>query len=96
MATETDQKEFKGVSFDEALRRMKDGKSMSRREWNGNRLEMRLNTNANLMVCAQFPDEHSKMGYPYLYIDATRLGRKLSPWTPSQPDLFAEDWFEAL
>jgi hypothetical protein len=70
------------ITFGTALAFLKDGKKMTRRGWNGK----------GLFVEAQFPDEHSKMGNPYLFINATALGGKLTPWVPSQTDLFGEDW----
>lgn len=69
--------------FDEALVHLKNGEQVAREGWNGK----------GLKVAAQFPDEHSKMGNPYLYIDAKALGGELNPWVPSQTDLFAVDWF---
>jgi hypothetical protein len=54
----------------------------AREGWNGK----------GLFITAQYPDENSKMGNPYLYIDATALGGTLNPWVPSQTDLFADDW----
>lgn len=70
-----------GQAFEQAisLRRHK----VAREGWNGK----------GLFVKAQFPDEHSKMGNPYLYIDAKALGGECNPWVPSQTDLFATDWF---
>ncbi len=47
-----------------------------------------------IFIRAQWPDENSKMGNPYLYIDATALGGECNPWIPSQTDLFAADWRE--
>jgi len=70
------------MNFSEAFLEAKKGERITRSGWNGK----------GLFVTAQFPDEHSKMGNPYLYIDATALGGKLNPWVPSQTDLFAEDW----
>lgn len=70
------------INFSDAFQAAKEGQAISREGWNGN----------GLSVQAQFPDEHSKMGNPYLYIDATALGGTLNPWVPSQTDLFAEDW----
>lgn len=68
--------------FSVAFELAKNGKAITRDGWNGD----------GLIVKAQFPDEHSKMGNPYLYIDATALGGTLNPWVPSQTDLFANDW----
>lgn len=44
----------------------------------------------NMHVEAQWPDAHSKMGKPYLFISDI-YGVK-TPWVPSQGDLFANDW----
>lgn len=71
-------------SFEEALEKLKGGAAMTRTGWNGE----------GLFVKAQFPDENSKMGNPYLYIDAKALGGECNPWFPSQTDLFAADWME--
>lgn len=71
------------MDFSEALQALKKDQRLSREGWNGK----------GLSVMAQYPDDNSKMGNPYLYIDATKLGGTLNPWVPSQTDLFAEDWF---
>lgn len=73
------------MSFSEVLTQLKakDQNGFSRKGWNGE----------GLFIRAQFPDENSKMGNPYLYIDATALGGTLTPWVPSTGDLFADDWF---
>lgn len=70
------------MNFSDALHNAKLGLKVQREGWNGK----------GLSVTAQFPDEHSKMGNPYLYIDARSLGGERNPWVPSQTDLFAEDW----
>ncbi len=70
------------MDFSDALNAAKKGQSITRKGWNGK----------GLKVLAQFPDDNSKMGNPYLYIDATALDGKRTPWVPSQTDLFAEDW----
>ncbi len=70
------------MDFSEALKHAKQGLQIARTGWNGK----------GLLVEAQFPDEHSKMGNPYLYIDARALGGERNPWVPSQTDMFAEDW----
>lgn len=71
------------TNFAEAFLFAKDGKKIARHGWNGK----------GLFVMAQYPDENSKMGNPYLYIDAKALGGECNPWVPSQTDLFAEDWY---
>lgn len=40
----------------------------------------------------QFPDEESKMSFPYFY-KITSSGRV--PWTPSAEEVFCEEWEEA-
>lgn len=70
------------MDFSQALLHLKQGTAVTREGWNGK----------GLFVQAQFPDEHSKMGNPYLYINAKALGGELNPWVPSQTDLFAMDW----
>lgn len=70
------------MTFSEALAYLKKGKRLTRKGWNGK----------GLFVEAQFPDEHSKMGNPYLFIDASALGGAKTPWVPSQTDLFGKDW----
>lgn len=71
-----------GHDFQYALTHAKEGRKVAREGWNGK----------GLFVEAQFPDENSKMGNPYLFIDARALGGERNPWVPSQTDLFAEDW----
>lgn len=75
------------MTFNEVLAELvnidgSDTRKFTREGWNGD----------GLFIQAQFPDEHSKMGNPYLYIDAKALGGECNPWVPSQTDLFAEDW----
>lgn len=40
---------------------------------------------------AKYPDESSLMTGPYLYV-ANNIDGIRYPWTPSQNDLFANDW----
>lgn len=70
------------MDFSEAFELVRKGETIYRTGWNGK----------GLTVEAQYPDENSKMGNPYLYIDATALGGERNPWVPSQTDLFANDW----
>ena len=69
------------VRFGEALRLMKQGKSMKREGIEG-------------VICCQNPNfggphRGAGMTAPYLY-KSDRLG--YVPWLPSQRDLFADDW----
>lgn len=73
--------------FGTALSYLKSGKKLQRSGWNGK----------SMWIKAQFPDEHSKMTHPYLYIEypsghpAYPNGSRV-PWLASQTDLMAEDW----
>lgn len=72
------------MNFGQAMEEIKQGKKVDRNGWNGK----------GMVLQAQFPDEHSKMTHPYLYMtipDCTEGTRKL-PWQPAQVDLFSEDW----
>jgi len=68
------------MTFSQALDAVKQGAWIQREGWNGK----------GLLVKAQFPDEHSKMTVPYLYIEYPDGLR--CPWLASQTDIMAEDW----
>lgn len=68
------------MDFSDALTAVKSGSKITRTGWNG----------TGQWVALQVPDEHSKMGRPYLYISP--VGGGLVPWLASQTDLLAEDW----
>lgn len=74
------------VSFSIALDAVKQGSSIQRSGWNG----------SGLVVKAQYPDEHSKMTLPYLYIeyppDAMNTPGARCPWLASQTDIMSDDW----
>lgn len=72
------------VDFGEALKIVKAGGKVARAGWNGE----------GMHVALQVPDEHSKMGHPYLYLSPVDGG--LVPWAPSQTDLLAGDWEEII
>ena len=70
-----------GVSFSSMLNSLAcDGLRASRSSWH-----------RCVYIKVQVPDEHSKMGCPYIYIIRTRLGKPI-PWLPSFEDIFAKDW----
>jgi hypothetical protein len=82
------------ANFPAAFLMAASGKKITRDGWNGNNLDLKESQGeVKLFVAAQFPDKNSKMGNPYLYIDAKGLGGECNPWVPSQTDLFAEDWY---
>lgn len=72
-------------NFADALEAAFDGHAIQRSGWNGK----------NQFVRGQFPDAGSKMTQPYLYIEQPAgpgASNTLTPWVPSQGDLFAIDW----
>lgn len=68
------------MTFGQALDMLSVGRRVTRMGWNGK----------NQWVKAQYPDEKSKMGAPYLYLSNAQ--GVLVPWVPSQGDLFGGDW----
>lgn len=71
---------FQLHDFGWAIRSLRNGGAVNREGWNGK----------GMWLKAQFPDEHSKMTLPYIYM-STADG-KLVPWLASQTDLLADDW----
>lgn len=78
--------------FAGALAALKEGKSVTRKNWNGK----------GLFVTLQIPDDNSTMTRPYIYITTPvgstnqfgeiNNGTQRVPWIASQTDLLAEDW----
>ena len=66
------------MNFGQALEQVKQGKGMRLPQWK-----------EDVVIRAQFPDEHSKMTAPYLYVES-RFGRV--PWKETMIELFAENW----
>ena len=78
------------MNFGQAIEQMKQGKKVARKGWNGKGIHLEI----------QFPDEHSKMTHPYIFIDTTGLQtdnpdapKDRVPWLASQTDMLAEDWY---
>lgn len=70
-----------GMDFGAALAAMREHDHRVTREgWNGE----------GQWVAIQWPDNHSKMGRPYLYMSP--VDGALVPWVASQSDLLATDW----
>lgn len=67
--------------FDEAMKYLKRGISVRRKAWQ-----------PDVKICTQFPDEHSKMTAPYLYVES-RFGRV--PWKETMVEMFENDWMFA-
>lgn len=66
------------MNFGQALEAVKQGKGMRLPQWK-----------TDVIIRAQYPDEHSKMTAPYLYVES-RYGKV--PWKEIMIELFAEDW----
>ena len=83
---EQDHLDEEQVSFSAALDAVKSGKAIRRAGWNG----------SGLSVKAQYPDAHSKMSLPYLYIEYPKNAKTTPgarcPWLASQTDIMADDW----
>lgn len=71
------------TNFEFALQVLRLGGKVARTGWNGK----------GMWIALQFPDEHSKMTLPYIYM-YTATG-DLVPWLASQTDILAEDWTES-
>lgn len=68
------------MDIGKAVKEMWDGQRVARAGWNGK----------GMWLALQVPDEHSKMGLPYVYMRT--VDGKLVPWLCSQTDLLATDW----
>nr|WP_320145658.1 hypothetical protein [uncultured Anaeromusa sp.] len=66
------------MNFGRAFEQVKKGKGMRLPQWS-----------PEVVIRAQFPDEHSKMTAPYLYSES-RFGRV--PWKETMIELFSEKW----
>ena len=74
------------MDFVAALKALKEGYRVVNTCWNG----------PGMYLALQRPDEHSKMGLPYIYIHMPKehplYPGKMVPWTPSQLDIMSEGW----
>jgi Protein of unknown function (DUF2829) len=68
------------MDIGQALAVLREGGRVTRAGWNG----------PGQWIALQVPDEHSKMGKPYLYISP--VDGELVPWLASQTDILAIDW----
>jgi hypothetical protein len=71
------------LTFSDAISLLKRGNKLSRNGWNGKGQYIEL----------QFPDEHSKMKLPYIYIST--VDGAFVPWVASHTDMLTDDWFVA-
>lgn len=70
---------MRSFDFGWALDSVKVGKRCMRSSWP-----------SGVYIAVQLPDTGSKMTVPYLYIRT--LDNKLSPYAPTQDDIFGADW----
>ncbi|CAM1357573.1 Thoeris anti-defense Tad2 family protein [Tenacibaculum halocynthiae] len=64
--------------FGEAFEKVKEGKSMRLSQYS-----------EDVRIKAQYPNEHSKMIAPYLYVES-RFGNV--PWKENNIELFSDKW----
>ena len=67
-----------GLTFGKAFEMVKKGKGMRLPKWS-----------SDVVIRAQYPDEHSKMTAPYLYVES---GYGRVPWKETMIELFSEEW----
>lgn len=66
------------------------GKALDLINYKDKFLAMRLpQWKEDVKIMVQFPDEHSKMTAPYLYVES-RFG--CVPWIPTQIELLSDSW----
>ena len=66
------------IQFEEALKAMKDGKSIRLSQWK-----------EDVYISIQTPDNNSKMTAPYMYV-TSRNGK--APWIPTQIEIMSNQW----
>jgi len=66
------------MNFGKAFEEVKKGKGMRLSSWS-----------KDVVIRSQYPDEHSKMTAPYLYVES-RFGKV--PWKETIIELFSNDW----
>ena len=66
------------MTFEKAFELVKQGKGMRLPHWD-----------QGTIIRAQYPDKHSKMTAPYLYVES-RYGRV--PWKETMIELFSDSW----
>lgn len=64
--------------FGEAFEQVKKGKAMRLPKWN-----------LGVKIKAQYPDKHSKMTRPYLYVESKN---GMVPWKETMVELFSNEW----
>jgi hypothetical protein len=72
------------MNFGKALKALKRGEPVWRKDWN----------NKDMWLELQTPNEDSKINLPYIYLSIPSGDSETArvPWVASQTDLLAEDW----
>lgn len=82
-----DRSNVTSFDFTRVMHLLRDGAAVARKGWNGR----------DMFIKVQWPDCGSKMTEPYIYLTtpdrSTRDGKCRLPWTASQADLLATDWY---
>lgn len=68
------------MSFSEALEILKKGKKITRKNWNGKGMYLKI----------YIPSNCEKITQPFIYIKT--VGCDYIPWVASQSDLLSNDW----
>ena len=67
------------MDFGGAIHTMRGGKKVARQVWP-----------RGVFLMIQYPDDHSKMTSPYIYVNDD-VDEQM-PWSPQQDDMLTEDW----
>jgi hypothetical protein len=85
--------EFTSSGFDVAIQKIKQGKKMARRGWNGKGMYVFLASHIQFNAERARPYESAKPSPPALAIHAAD-GMDVVGWIASQADMLSGDWFE--
>lgn len=89
------------MDFGEALQRLREGKAVARRGWNGQGMWLMLVPGSSITVEADRP---LGAAAPHLvgeqityrpHIDMKTVDGEIVPWIASQSDILGADWFVA-
>jgi hypothetical protein len=74
------------VSFSVALQQLKYGAYLARKNWNGKNMWIKLIQSSGELT-------HPFLGIEYPKGSTAYPSGSVVPWTPSQTDILADDWF---
>lgn len=78
-------------SFGEAVRELKNGKRVARKAWGNNKIYLVFVTKGYFDVGISITGEDCKELSPW--IGMRTVGAKFIPWTATQADILADDWY---